>query len=850
MPGPVQGDPPPMTRATTTLTLGSLGLALAALACTDAELRRPVPEVVESVYDNKLSVSGKFCTTDPYDVVFPLKIMFVIDTSQSMNVSDPVSTTEMDPLKQTGRVRAVSDVINLFIDLQNPKPAKRCHPGTSGCAKGSTRCPTCADPKNPSAQSMCIGPDCCTQSVAYCKGVTLCSSYTTPPGSCYRLCDSTKAGCGKGEKNCPDCPTSGECQGGICGQHRDPGVEFALMRFGSAKQVLTKNKKGADGFTNDLKELLTALPQLSNGGSVTDYEGALSMVYKVIDSDLKDLTSSNAAAVNRTKYVVVFLSDGKPYPEINDEDDWDHYDCSVIANLLDVSVDLGNCDNNSALSTMMQNITEYNLPSRALRRVQEIMTLKVFYGAGDLTFHTAYLAGAEPAAVADQSRYLLEQMAQVGEGTFTNFPNGESINFLGSSKNKAKIGFTSLRRVFEMKNFIATNVNARPRAGRLYTDSDGDGLDDGVEQDVGTSPYEQDTDGDGFSDTLEHFYRASGWDALDPSDADCPLFKDKDGDGKPDDTDGDELRDCEERFMGTASNEFDTDLDGIPDSIESRFQTNPVLADTENDLDFDGMPNGDEIRLHTDPNSDDAAHRSRVNYRYNIGKTGTGVETVGLTCKVDTDCPRQQRCKESYCRCSADADCVSAKACTLDADCTIQEEKCVSGKCGGDWTCRPAFKELQQSDKVCSALRYITCYDFDVDNIALVSPKADPQSDREDGWNSIYLYFAEAPFDNPTKYGSYQKACVQAWYKDTDGSKQPSDGAVVLPRTAWTAPETFAKTYKTANTKAGGEACGVTAANARVYCNPNDECINVQTNRCQVSSCVCPDGQVGLCSKK
>ena len=74
-------------------------------------------------------------------------------------------------------------------------------------------------------------------------------------------------------------------------------VAFAIMRFGSAKQVLTKNKSGIEGFTNDVKELVSSIPQVSNGGSVTDYEGALSMAYKVISKDISLMKNQNAAAV-------------------------------------------------------------------------------------------------------------------------------------------------------------------------------------------------------------------------------------------------------------------------------------------------------------------------------------------------------------------------------------------------------------------------------------------------------------------------------------------------------------------------------------------------------------------------
>jgi hypothetical protein len=472
------------------------------------------------------------------------------------------------------------------------------------------------------------------------------------------------------------------------------------------------------------------------------------------------------------------------------------------------------------------------------------MALKTLYRLGDIRLHTAFLTGKNtPSWVEDEATYLLKQMAQVGKGTFRSFPNNEEINFLN-------VGFSSLKRVFKLKNFIATNLSARPVGGVVLTDSDIDGLGDKVEVEAGTSFATNDTDRDGFSDLLEHFFRASGWDALDPSDADCPLLKDDDGDKLPDDTDGDGLLDCEERFLGTNRNTFDSDADGIPDGIEVRFGTNPVVVDVEDDLDFDGMPNGDEMRLHTDPASDDAAHRSRVSYRYHVQKTGTGIETIGLTCSIDDDCPAGKSCVEDYCRCTTDDGCSTQTDCTSDNDCTYSGESCVNDKCKGKWTCKDPLPDMKETDHVCAALKHVTCYNFEVENIALVTPKATP-ADSRDGWNTIHLYFGEAPFDNPGDYGNFSMACVKAWYDDSNGSKLPSTGKLTVPTTAWKSPGDFNKTYVTTSTDSGqGQnlECGTDpTSGSKVYCKARDACLDPARRRCKVSVCVCPDGKVGLC---
>ena len=149
---------------------------------------------------------------------------------------------------------------------------------------------------------------------------------------------------------------------------------------------------------------------------------------------------------------------------------------------------------------------------------------------------------------------------------------------------------------------------------------------------------------------------------------------------------------------------------------------------------------------------------------------------------------------------------------------------------------------------MCTAKKHITCYSYEVENIALVTPRQNIQETQR-GWNNVYLYFGEAPFDNPTDYGIFKMACVRAWYNDQDGTKQPATGKVVVPMTAWKDPKEFSKTYVATGTtaKTGAMECGTDASSAKLYCLPGDACLDTGRNRCRVSGCVCPDGKVGLC---
>jgi hypothetical protein len=45
---------------------------------------------VQGAADNKLTVRGEFCTTNPDDLQFPVKVLFLIDASSSMAATDPL----------------------------------------------------------------------------------------------------------------------------------------------------------------------------------------------------------------------------------------------------------------------------------------------------------------------------------------------------------------------------------------------------------------------------------------------------------------------------------------------------------------------------------------------------------------------------------------------------------------------------------------------------------------------------------------------------------------------------------------------------------------------------------------
>ena len=90
----------------TTLSIVLAASTVLAMSCTRATLA-PVPPPDQGRADNKLTVEGRFCTTDPDDIAFPVKLLFLIDTSASMNATDPEGV----------RVDALIDVINQVFDI-------------------------------------------------------------------------------------------------------------------------------------------------------------------------------------------------------------------------------------------------------------------------------------------------------------------------------------------------------------------------------------------------------------------------------------------------------------------------------------------------------------------------------------------------------------------------------------------------------------------------------------------------------------------------------------------------------------------------------------------------------------
>lgn len=394
---------------------------------------------------------------------------------------------------------------------------------------------------------------------------------------------------------------------------QEPDISIAVMLFAGSTTAYLTQATLPDGSLRDGFVPVTSLDDAArqrlysqilnfrnptSNRDATDFVKALSDIYALISDDIS-IGARDLSGVARSRYNVIFLSDG--HPTNNQDAELLFGDAVTRIRQLRLQAD----------DVRMNTVHVFN----PVQPVSSVCDLYSDAGTGC------------PMLIINQDAERLERMAELGGGDFRDFRNNEPINFLN-------FDFGQVRRTWVVKEVVASNMSAPAGSPLDQADSDGDRLTDLEEAALGTDPLRKDTDGDGFSDGVEVHFAALGAD-FDPTqiaDADgggldpgCPLPL------RAADSDCDGLLDCDEQLVGTNARLTDSDRDGIADSIEWLIRLQGASRDLEEDPDTDGVLNRGEARMHMDPAVTDSELLTQRAYRYWVEADGP-IDPQGRQC--------------------------------------------------------------------------------------------------------------------------------------------------------------------------------------------------------------------------
>lgn len=602
------------------------------LACSDAFIEKKGKDEIN--VDDRLTISGRVCTERPDRNGFPVKVVFVVDQSGSMCISDPPGAQE-----SSGFCQMAAATVNVTGQLV---PAR--------------------------------------------------------VRALERLLD------------------------GFSGQRN---VQVALVPFETT--VPQSLVVPPTGFVRPDDAMLrnTVRGMQSRLGKGTDYQGALAYAYGRIADDINRTLRTAPNLLPRTRYVVVFLTDGVPYPkcaandnltqyadDLNPDLTWaDSFGAGDFCNLIDPMdrMDVFGMDNIPSFAGGTDRNQNYQL----FAYVDQLMELRDQYNIGDVRLHTVLLFNEEavracgpicqdvygqyvrwpgPVPIADGpsaakriASWTLQQLASRGNGVYQEFNNFSGIAQL----NLGALDYSSLFSRNVMKTLFVQPLSSEPGELDRVVDSDGDGQPDEIDNDftANTSAFDPDSDGDGFTDKFEIDRSGDGFKADARDGRGCDPTNPATRNCRPRDAEGDGLSDFAERYLNTwlaDNNLIDADGDGIPNGIEVRYGLNPVVPQKDLDTDGDTVPDVEEIRLGSHPTRRDREFREKNGLQY-------------------------------------------------------------------------SFKsQIQTDDSI--------CYDFSVSNLQLVTPPLRAGFSRQ-GFNLFKVWFGEAPEAGvASDYGTWRAACAWAQY--------------------------------------------------------------------------------------
>ena len=501
--------------------------------------------------------------------------------------------------------------------------------------------------------------------------------------------------------------------------------EFAVVRYGQGARDLT------GCFTRDSTTLAEAAAGLrsSDPGQVRDVAAALQASENCID---EHIFSHSVGEISRTSYIVVLVAAGSPFP-------------------------LGN-EAGAALS------------GRVRRMRDEALEL----GAAGFRMHTVLIKPEDP-LLANRAEGIYKDMSLAGGGAFIEFLSALELTLM-------TIDLSTSQTRFAKKQIVVTNANGITTPELVVRDSDGDGISDADESDLGTNALDPDSDGDCVGDKVEMLHKAGGQDPIVPDmPGTCEAM-----DEPCADRDNDGLTNCEEAVLGTDMTVFDSDADGLPDRVELQCDTNPMHNDTFEDYDFDGVTNGEECRFHTDSRGDDGEARWNLAYRYRENEEGvrivpfsnqpqniTGLTIIAVspasTAGVGTliwypgePGDAGDRGTLSW-QDAGDAQPGERTEVPEIAETEFGLESFSHSRWLSLRAVPPLLPVIQARDPIVVGSSERNCFSFKVKNITLVETQ-DLHDGRGPGWNDIYVYFGQVPEENPDSPGLYRVALVRARY--------------------------------------------------------------------------------------
>ncbi|MDR3607073.1 MAG: hypothetical protein P4M08_06810 [Oligoflexia bacterium] len=282
----------------------------------------------------------------------------------------------------------------------------------------------------------------------------------------------------------------------------------------------------------------------------TNYQSALAAAQDLIYNDLEAEATSLVTPPVKIDYVIIMVTDG--FPNVASPNPPGYTPQSFSVDLQGVIQNIINYKSNPTFGPLISNIS----------------------------LNTAYYYPS--AATPDQNdENLLQQMSALGLGKSQVFGNGSSVVYQSYAPVSRQVKYNLADVWIENENAVWWDN------GQLMLDSDGDGLPDLIESQLGSNPFVQDSDGNGVSDLVE--YRAMGKPCKDAScsPANRNPYAVCDGLSPSTDASGnvtfpysakDGLNDCEKLVLNGTQANFDSNGDFLPDLMEFKANLPFVLG--------------------------------------------------------------------------------------------------------------------------------------------------------------------------------------------------------------------------------------------------------------------------------